>query len=382
MPEQELSLGYSKQQKEVKGMSMSRSLFAWLPGCSGGGQATLAPRRELKPVGRRRPWVRVAALALLLASVPGVTQAARAQDTVTLTLVAYSTPAEVYAQLIPAFQRTAGGRGVLFRTSFGASGSQSRAVDAGLQADVVAFSLAPDITRLVADGLVATNWNAGSVKGMVSDSVVVLAVRRGNPKHIHSWDDLIKPGVEVITPNPFTSGGARWNVMAAYGAALRGGKGPQAAATYLKELFAHVSVQNDSARQELRTFIGGKGDVMIAYENEAIQAQRNGARIDYVVPDQTIMIENPVAVTSNSAHPVQARAFVSFLQSTPAQRLFGQNDYRPVLASVAHTCHFPMPRELFTIDSLGGWARVSRQFFDPQTGLMAQIERGHGVTVG
>jgi sulfate transport system substrate-binding protein len=330
----------------------------------------------------RRSWPGAIALVLLAAGLLGAAHAAQPRAGVTLTLVAYSTPAEAYAQIIPAFQKTAAGSGVQFRTSYGASGSQSRAVAAGLQADVVAFSLAPDITRLASDGLVAMNWNAGTLKGMVTDSVVVLAVRKGNPKHIQGWDDLIKPGVDVITPNPFTSGGARWNVMAAYGAQLKEGKSSQQAITYLKSLFDHVSVQNDSARQELQTFVGGKGDVMIAYENEAIAAQKKGAKIDYIVPDQTILIENPVAVTTNSSHPAQARAFVAFLQSASAQRLWGQNGYRPVLPSVATTFHFPTPRELFTIDSLGGWTKVTKQFFDPQNGIIAQIERGRGVSVG
>lgn len=333
-------------------------------------------------VDARRSWTRALAATLVLIGLPGAAHAAAPRASVTLTLVAYSTPAEAYARIIPAFQQTPAGAGVQFHQSYGASGDQSRAVAAGLQADVVAFSLAPDITRLVSDGLVAKDWNAGPLKGMVTDSVVVLAVRKGNPKHIHGWDDLIKSGIEVITPNPFTSGGARWNVMAAYGSQLKLGRTPQAAVTYLKDLFSHVSVQNDSARQELQTFAGGKGDVMIAYENEAIAAQKKGAAIDYLVPDQTILIENPVAATTDRSHPAQARAFVSFLQSAPAQKLFGQNGYRPVLPSVARAFHFPTPPGLFTIASLGGWDRVTKQFFDPQNGIMAQIERGKGLSAG
>lgn len=327
-------------------------------------------------------WLRVAPVTLLALALPGATQAASPHASVTLTLVAYSTPQEAYAKIIPAFQKTAAGTAISIHQSFGASGSQSRAVAAGLQADVVAFSLAPDITRLVSAGLVARNWSAGPLKGMVTDSVVVLAVRKGNPKHIKTWDDLINSGVEVITPNPFTSGGARWNVMAAYGAQLKEGKSPQQATEYLKALFGHVSVQNDSARQELQTFTGGKGDVMIAYENEAITAQRKGARIEYIVPDQTILIENPIAVTTDSSHAAQARAFVSYAQSAAGQRLFGQSGYRPVVASVAKAFNFPQPKSLFTIDSLGGWTKVSKQFFDPQSGIMAAVERSRGVGVG
>jgi sulfate transport system substrate-binding protein len=321
-------------------------------------------------------------VALLISTVPGPAQAMRAHAGVSLALVAYSTPQEAYAHIIPAFQKTAAGQGVQFTTSYGASGSQSRAVVAGLPADVVNFSLAPDMTRLVSAGLVAKNWDSGPTKGMVTDSVVVLAVRKGNPKHITGWNDLIKPGIDVITPNPFTSGGARWNIMAAYGAQLHQGKTQAQAVDYLTSLFAHVSVQNASSREELQTFLSGKGDVMIAYEDEAITAQHAGASIDYIVPAQTILIENPIAVTTSTHNPTQANAFVQYLLSPAGQRLWGENGYRPVLPAVAKTFKFPTPASLFTIDSLGGWTKVTKQFFDPNTGIVAQIERGRGVSTG
>ncbi len=321
-------------------------------------------------------------MALLISTVPGPAQAMRAHAGVSLALVAYSTPQEAYAHIIPAFQKTAAGQGVQFTTSYGASGSQSRAVVAGLPADVVNFSLAPDMTRLVSAGLVAKNWDSGPTKGMVTDSVVVLAVRKGNPKHITGWNDLIKPGIDVITPNPFTSGGARWNIMAAYGAQLHQGKTQAQAVDYLTSLFAHVSVQNASSREELQTFLSGKGDVMIAYEDEAITAQHAGASIDYIVPAQTILIENPIAVTTSTHNPTQANAFVQYLLSPAGQRLWGENGYRPVLPAVAKTFKFPTPASLFTIDSLGGWTKVTKQFFDPNTGIVAQIERGRGVSTG
>jgi sulfate/thiosulfate-binding protein len=318
----------------------------------------------------------------VISVLPGPAQAARPRASVTLSLVAYSTPQEAYAQLIPAFQKTPAGQGVKFTTSYGASGSQSRAVAAGLPADVVDFSLSPDITRLVSDGLVAKNWDSGPTGGIVTDSVVVLAVRKGNPKHITGWNDLIKPGTDVITPNPFTSGGARWNIMAAYGAQLHQGKTQAQAVNYLKSLFAHISVQNDSSREELQTFLSGKGDVMIAYEDEAITAQRAGAKLDYIVPAQTILIENPISVTTSTHNPTQATAFVTYLLSPAGQRLWGGNGYRPVLPAVAKTFTFPTPASLFTIDSLGGWTKVTTQFFDPNSGIMAQIERGRGVSTG
>ena len=193
-------------------------------------------------------------------------------------LVAYSTPREAYEKLIDLYT-SGSGEGVSFRQSYGSSGEQSRAVEAGLRADVVAFSLEPDMTRLVDEDLVAADWNSGPNKGMVTDSVVVFMVREGNPLGIDSWDDLTKEGVEVITPNPFTSGGARWNVMAGYGAQLELGKSEEQARDYLRELFANVTVQDKSARESLTTFAAGKGDVLLAYENEAIFAERAGAAV-------------------------------------------------------------------------------------------------------
>jgi sulfate transport system substrate-binding protein len=305
--------------------------------------------------------------------------AAGAQPKVTLSLVAYSTPQAAYEKIIKAFQQTAAGRGVVFTQSYGASGDQSRAVAAGLAADVVAFSLEPDITRLVKADLVDPSWSSGPRHGFVTDSVVVLATRKGNPKHIADWSDLTRDGVQVITPNPFTSGGARWNVLAAYGAVS--GKGSQKAVgvSYLNDLFHHVAVQDDSARKALQTFVGGKGDVMLAYENEAIFAQQKQQPLDYTVPADTILIENPVAVTSTSKHPAEAKAFVDFLYSAQAQRIFADQGYRPVVAGVAKSGEFPTPSGLFTIADLGGWTSVTAEFFDPKTGVLAGVERDLGV---
>ena len=295
-----------------------------------------------------------------------------------LTLVAYSTPREAYEQLIPAFQKTDAGKGVGFSQSYGASGDQSRAVQNGLAADVVAFSLEPDMTKLVDAGLVAKDWNADAHKGMITNSVVVFVTRKGNPKNIRTWDDLIKPGVEVIEPNPFTSGGAKWNIMAAYGAQLKAGKTPKEASDYLLQLFHHVPVQDKSAREALQTFIGGKGDVMLAYENEAINAQQKEQPVDYVVPDHTILIENPIAVAAKSRNPTAAKAFVDFLRSEAGQKLYASKGYRPVDAAAAASADFPTPSGLFTIKDVGGWSDVNKQFFDKEAG----IERKVGVSVG
>jgi sulfate transport system substrate-binding protein len=299
-----------------------------------------------------------------------------------LTLVAYSTPREAYEALIPAFQKTDAGKGVSFSQSYGASGDQSRAVQNGLAADVVTLALEPDMTKLVDAGLVAKDWNADAHKGMITNSVVAFIVRKGNPKGIRTWDDLVEPGVEVIEPNPFTSGGAKWNIMAAYGAQLQAGKTPTQAQAYLLELFRHVPVQDKSAREALQTFIGGKGDVMLAYENEAINAQQKEQAVDYVVPDDTILIENPIAVAAKSKDPAKASAFVEFLRSEPAQKLYASKGYRPVNQAAAAGADFPQPSGLFTIKDLGGWSEVNKRFFDKEAGIVAGIERTVGVSVG
>jgi len=297
---------------------------------------------------------------------------------VTLSLVAYSTPQAAYEKIIKAFQATDAGKNVKFTQSYGASGDQSRAVQNGLKADVVAFSLEPDITRLVTAGLVASDWNTDQYKEMITDSVVVIATRKGNPKNIKTWDDLVKPGVQVISPNPFTSGGARWNVMAAYGAASDKGADKAAGVAYLQKLFPNIAVQDNSARASLQTFVGGKGDAMIAYENDSIFAQQNGQALDYAIPDATILIENPVAVTKNSAHPVEAKAFLDFLHTAAAQKIYADNGYRPIVpGSYGRT--FPTPSKLFTIKDLGGWTPVAKDFFDANTGIVAGIEQKLGV---
>jgi sulfate/thiosulfate transport system substrate-binding protein len=199
-----------------------------------------------------------------------------------LTIVAYSTPQGVFEKLIPAFQATAAGKGVTFSQSYGPSGEQSRAVANGLHDDVVNFSLEPDVERLVKAGMVSPTWNQNATHGFVTDSVAVIIVRKGNPKHITSWADLVKPGVQVLTPNPFTSGSARWNVMAAYGAQIKEGKTPAQAVEYLKALFHNVVSQDSSARNALQTFLAGRGDALIDYEDEAIADEKKGAAIEYV----------------------------------------------------------------------------------------------------
>jgi sulfate/thiosulfate transport system substrate-binding protein len=295
-----------------------------------------------------------------------------------LTLVAYSTPEEAYKELIPAFNETPAGEGVGFDQSYASSGEQSRAVEGGLPADVVEFSLEPDITRLVDAGLVDKSWNQNEYDGFVTESVVVFMVRKGNPKNIKTWDDLITDDVEVLEPNPFTSGGAKWNIMAAYGAQLEQGRSPQEAREYIAELFEHVPVLDKSARESLQTFSSGKGDVLLGYENEAILAQQEGEELDYIVPDQTILIENPIAVVNETEQPATAKAFVDFLYTPEAQEIFVGKGYRPVVDGVPGADEFPAPARLFEIDKFGGWGEVNDTFFDPEAGVIAEIFQSQG----
>src|ERR1700692_1064706 len=225
------------------------------------------------------------ALALVLL-LPSAAAAGR-KDT-TLSVVAYSIPTAVYPKLIAAYQATPQGKGVNFQTSFAASEVQSKAVEAGLPADVVNFSISTDMDRLVTSGQVSKTWDANPYQGIVSKSVVVFVLRNGNPKHIRTWDDLVKPGVQVVFPNPFSSGGARWDVMAAYGAMLREHKTPKQADAYLQNLFRHHVSQDTSGRNALNTFLSGKGDVLLDYESDAKLAQSQGKPVFYLIPKATL----------------------------------------------------------------------------------------------
>jgi sulfate/thiosulfate transport system substrate-binding protein len=299
----------------------------------------------------------------------------------TLSLVAYSTPQVVYDQIIPDFTATPEGKGLEFKTSFGASGDQSRAVEAGQKADVVTFSTEPDMTRLVDAGLVEPTWKDGPNDGLVTTSVVSFVVREGNPKNIKTWDDLLKPGVEVLTPNPFSSGAAKWNLLAGYGYASKGGKDPQAGLDYLTELITkHVKVQDKSGREALQNFIGGNGDVLLSYEYEAITANKNGEKLEYVLPDDTIKINIDIATTKDA--PPEAKSFLDYVLSKPAQERFADWGYRPVNEEVlaANKSKFPDPPGLFTIDDLGGWEKVNDELFDIEGGSIAQIEEDAGVS--
>jgi sulfate/thiosulfate-binding protein len=296
-----------------------------------------------------------------------------------LTLVAYSTPQGAFEKLIPAFTATPAGKSVSFSQSYGPSGEQSRSVANGLHADVVNFSLEGDVERLVKAGLVSSSWNQNATHGFVTSSVAVIIVRKGNPKHIKDWSDLLRPGVQVLTPNPFTSGGARWNVMAAYGAQIKEGKTPAQGEAYLKAMFKNVVSQDSSARNALQTFLAGRGDALIDYEDEAIADQKKGEPIEYVIPKDTILIQNPIAVVGKGSGAGAAQKFVDYLTSPAGQAIWASKGYRPVISGVPGA-NFPTPSGLFTIDSLGGWKKVTKQFFEPETGIVTKIEQSLGVS--
>jgi sulfate/thiosulfate-binding protein len=334
---------------------------------------------------RNRLLAAVLVAAACVAAITAGSARARSAGT-TLSLVAYSTPRDAYSQLIPMFQKTPDGDGVNFTQSYGASGDQTRSIIAGLKADIAELSLAPDMDQLVKAGIVDAKWSKQSYKGMVTDSVVVFVVRDGDPKHIRTWDDLLRPGVQVLTPNPFTSGGARWNVMAAYGSWRKQGKTDKQAQAKLLRLFKNVVVQDKSARDSVNTFLSGKGDVLLSYENEALGAKKKGQDLQFVIPKATILIENPIAVTKTSGSKDEANQFLRFLRAPAAQQVFADWGYRPVNQKVLakNRKKFPVRPGQFTIDQLGlgGWNKVQKRFFDPKTGVMARIEKQVGGVTG
>ena len=321
-------------------------------------------------------------LVVLVALVATAAASAAVKDT-TLSVIGYSIPTAVFPKLQAAYEATAGGKDVKFNDSFAASEVQSKAVAAGLPADVVNFSVQGDMDRLVAAKLVDRSWAANRYHGVVSKSVVVFVLRNGNPKHIRTWDDLVKPGVQVVFPNPFSSGGAKWDIMAAYGAQLREHKTPKQAQAYLKTLFQHNVSQDTSGRNALNTFLSGKGDVLLDYESDAKLAQSQGRPVFYLIPKATLQIETPLAAV-NGSNKATAQRFVNWLYTPAAQTIWAQNGFRPVDPKVAKRfkAQFPPRPQLFRIGYVGGWTKVDKQFFDPTTGIVARIEQSLGVSTG
>ena len=303
----------------------------------------------------------------------------------TLSLVGYSAPEAANDAIAKQWAKTQDGQGVEWQTSYGASGDQSRAVEAGLDADYVHFSLEPDVTRLVDAGLVDKSWNAGPDKGIVSQSVVVIVVRKGNPKHIQGWDDLVKPGVKIVTPNPGSSGSARWNILAAWGHVIANGGSEQQAKDYLTKFFKNTVALPGSGRDATTAFAGGTGDVLLSYENEAILARASGEDFDYIVPDDTLLIENPGAVLKD-ADP-KAQKWLDYLHGKEAQTIYAEHGFRPLVAGVKvdvpgandPSNPFPQPAKLLTIDKdFGGWDSASTKFFDEKSGIVPAIQKATG----
>ena len=317
------------------------------------------------------------ALVALVAATVASTASARSSDT-RLSLVGYAVPREALGAVIKAWQQTPDGRDVSFTQSYGASGDQARAVAAGLEADIVQLSTGLDIELLEKAGLVDANWDKQSAKGIATNSIVVFAVRDGNPKKIKNWNDLLKPGVGVVTPNPLSSGAAKWNVMAAYGAQRRLGKTDKQARAFVEKLFENVVSLDTSGRNATNTFVAGRGDVFVTYENEA-----RLAKLQYVIPRQTLLIEAPIAVIKNSENREAATRFVRFTKTAAAQRIFAEYGFRPLIPSVHQEFIKQYPRRpgIFKITDkyIGGWNAVEKRWFDPDKGIWVDIAKRAGV---
>jgi len=316
-------------------------------------------------------------VALLLASCGGETGDQTA-DELTLILGAYTTPREAYSQIIPLFQEywlEKTGQIVTIEESYLGSGAQSRAVVEGFEADVVALSLEADVNRIQQAGLITHDWKQGEYKGVVTTSIVSFAVREGNPMNIQDWIDLTQSDLEILTPNPNTSGGAMWNILALYGAALRGQiesvppDNPQAASEFLCQVLSHVSVMDKAARDSILNFEMGIGDMAITYENEVLVGRQTGEIYELVIPTSTILIENPIAVVDASVdkHGTRevAEAFVDFVYTKQAQEIYAQHGLRVVNPEVAATSSdmYPAVVDLFTVEFFGGWENIMIDIF-------------------
>ncbi|MCW2814701.1 MAG: sulfate transporter, periplasmic sulfate-binding protein [Nocardioides sp.] len=300
-------------------------------------------------------------------------------DAKTINIVGFAVPEAANKSIAEEFEKTDAGDGVSFKTSYGASGDQSRAVESGLEADYVHFSVPSDVDRLVEADLVDADWDQGENAGVVSRSVVVFGVREGNPKGIEDWDDLIQPGVEIVTPNPASSGAARWNALAAYGQVVADGGTEAEAEEYVNAFYGNVVSLPNSGRDATTGFLGGTGDVLMAYENEAILAAQNGEGFEYIIPETSLLIENPGAVLKD-ADPV-AQDWLDFVLSDEGQRQFALKGFRPIRDDVDYggtvegatdpSDPFPAVGNLLTVDGdFGGWDEVTPKFFDEESGLI------------
>jgi sulfate transport system substrate-binding protein len=306
------------------------------------------------------------------------------QSGTNVNLVAFSTPKAVVGKLITRFQQQPAGQGVTFSQSYGPSGSQAKAIVAGQPADVAFLSNALDIDTIADAGLISKSWTKGPQGGIAANSVVAFVVRPGNPKNIHTWKDLTKPGVQVVTPDPFPSGGAKWNVLAAYGQARKAGLSDRKAVQFVTKLFKNVVSQDSSSSNAAATFFAGKGDVLITYESEAYAAFAAGKQGKLVVPKPTMLIQLPMVATKSA--PAAASAFIKYVHTPTAQKIFAKNGYRPVIKTVLKTPDVASWRKKYNTgptfnihDKLfGGWRKANRVWFDLNNGRMVAIEQAVG----
>jgi sulfate/thiosulfate-binding protein len=292
-----------------------------------------------------------------------------------LSLVAFAVPKVAFDKLVPAFGNTDAGRGVTFRQSYGPSGDQSRKVESGLETDAVLFSLEPDVTRLVKAGLVDANWKDGEDKGVPASSVVTMVVRKGNPKGIKDWADLARDDVEVVSPNPLSSGSAKWNLLAPYLWKSNGGADAAAGLELVTDIVGNLKGQPKSGREATELFTAGTGDVLLSYENEALLVEVDDEGIEHVTPPTTLLIENPFAIVNKTKNRPAAEAFRDYLYSDAGQRLWGEAGFRPVDDTIAKEFEskFPAPEKLYTIDEVGGWDKVNGELFDAENGTITKI---------
>ena len=332
--------------------------------------------------------IRFAALAVAATTIPAVLSGCAASggsssNSDSVSVVGFSVLKTANEPVIADFQKTDAGKGVKFTTSYGASGDQSRAVAGGLPADEVHLSLEPDVASLVSAGLVDPSWNQTPTKGILTDSEVVFLVRKGNPLGIKTWDDLAKPGVKIITPNPASSGSAKWNILAAWAHVSGQGGTDAQAKEFVTKILKNTIALPGSGSDALASFVAGNGDVLLAYENDSIAARAAGDAVDYILPDDTLLIQNPAALTKDASAP--AADFLKFQLSTAGQTDYAKAGFRPVIQGINvqvpgandPSNPFPAVKKQYTIDkTFGGWDTANTKFFDDKTGIITQMIAG------
>jgi sulfate transport system substrate-binding protein len=335
--------------------------------------------------------IRFAALAVAATTISAVLSGCAASNGSSssddkVSVVGFSVLKTVNESVIADFQKTDAGKDVEFTTSYGASGDQSRAVVGGLPADEVHLSLEPDVAKLVDAGIVDASWSQTPTDGILTDSEVVFLVRKGNPLGIKTWEDVAKPGVKVITPNPASSGSAKWNILAAW-AHISGQGGTDAEAkAFVSKVLGNAVALPGSGNDALASFVAGNGDVLLAYENDSIAAVAAGDDVEYVLPDDTLLIQNPVALTKDATDA--ASDFLDFQLSEAGQTDYAKAGFRPVIDGIDvevpgandPSNPFPAVKTQYTIDeNFGGWEKANDEFFAEDTGIITKIIAGLNV---